>query len=118
MVVIWLENILLLHKDELFEKWLDNFNDYDITKEVALSIDYAKHPRLKELKNYIVAKNVWAIGGDGWAYDIGFGGIDHVLSSGDDINILVLDTQVSSNTGGQASKSTPEGMVAQFCGTW
>ena len=105
---------MLKHKDELFSKWLNNSNDYDITKEVALKINYEKHPRLKELKNYIVAKNVWAIGGDGWAYDIGFGGIDHVLSSGDNINILVLDTQVYSNTGGQASKSTPEGMVAQF----
>ena len=105
---------MLENKNDLFEKWLENSNDYDITKEVALKIDYKKYPRLKELKNYIVAKNVWAIGGDGWAYDIGFGGIDHVLSSGDNINVLVLDTQVYSNTGGQTSKATPEGMVAQF----
>ena len=105
---------MLENKDELFDRWLSNSNDYGITKEVYDKIDYEKHPRLKELKNYIVAKNVWAIGGDGWAYDIGFGGIDHVLSSGDNINILVLDTQVYSNTGGQASKATPEGMVAQF----
>ena len=107
-------NYMLNHKDELFDKWLNNSNDYEITKEVASKIDYKKHPKLNELKNYIVSKNVWAIGGDGWAYDIGFGGIDHVLSSGANINILVLDTQVYSNTGGQASKSTPEGMVAQF----
>ena len=107
-------NYMMNHKDELFDKWLNNSNDYKITKEVYETIDYEKHPKLKELKNYIVTKNVWAIGGDGWAYDIGFGGIDHVLSSGSNINILVLDTEVYSNTGGQASKSTPEGMVAQF----
>ena len=105
---------MLKHKDELFDRWLLNSNDYNITKEVYEKIDYEKHLRLKELKNYIIAKNVWAIGGDGWAYDIGFGGIDHVLSSGADINILVLNTEVYSNTGGQASKATPEGMVAEF----
>ena len=107
-------NYMMNHKDELFDKWLSNSNDYNVTKEVYEKIDYEKHPRLKELKNYIVSKNVWAIGGDGWAYDIGFGGIDHVLSSGSNINILVLDTEVYSNTGGQASKATPEGMVAEF----
>ena len=105
---------MLKHKDELFDKWLQNSNDYNITKEVYEKIDYEKHLRLKELKNYIIAKNVWAVGGDGWAYDIGFGGIDHVLSSGANINILVLNTEVYSNTGGQASKATPEGMVAEF----
>ncbi len=105
---------MLNNKDELFDKWLNNSNDYATTKEVYDKVNYDKHPRLRELKNYIIAKNVWTIGGDGWAYDIGFGGIDHVLSSGDNINILVLDTQVYSNTGGQASKATPEGMVAQF----
>jgi pyruvate-ferredoxin/flavodoxin oxidoreductase len=57
---------------------------------------------------------VWIIGGDGWAYDIGFGGLDHVLSSGQDVNILVLDTEVYSNTGGQNSKATPRGAVAKF----
>ena len=107
-------NYMMNHNDELFDKWLNNSNDYNVTKEVYEKIDYEKHPRLKELKNYIVSKNVWAIGGDGWAYDIGFGGIDHVLSSGSNINILVLDTEVYSNTGGQASKATPEGMVAEF----
>ncbi len=60
-------------------------------------------------------KVVWAIGGDGWAYDIGYGGLDHVLASGEDINILVLDTEVYSNTGGQMSKSTPLGATAEFC---
>ncbi len=62
----------------------------------------------------IAKKSVWCVGGDGWAYDIGYGGLDHVLASGEDINILVLDTEVYSNTGGQASKSTPIGAVAQF----
>ena len=62
----------------------------------------------------LVSKGIWIIGGDGWAYDIGFGGLDHVLSSGRDVNILVLDTEVYSNTGGQASKATPRGAVAKF----
>ncbi len=62
----------------------------------------------------LVKKSVWIIGGDGWAYDIGYGGLDHVLASGRNVNILVLDTEVYSNTGGQASKSTPRGAVAKF----
>jgi len=69
---------------------------------------------LVALKQYFVKKSVWAFGGDGWAYDIGYGGLDHVLASGEDINVLVLDTEVYSNTGGQASKSTPIGAVAKF----
>jgi len=70
--------------------------------------------RLDGLADYLVKKSVWIVGGDGWAYDIGFGGLDHVLSLGENINILVLDTEVYSNTGGQASKSTPTGAVAKF----
>jgi len=62
----------------------------------------------------LVRKSVWIVGGDGWAYDIGFGGLDHVLACGRDVNVLVLDTQVYSNTGGQASKATPRGAVAKF----
>lgn len=69
---------------------------------------------LLEYKDYLAKKSVWIFGGDGWAYDIGFGGVDHVLASGKDVNILVFDTEVYSNTGGQASKSTPAGSVAQF----
>lgn len=65
-------------------------------------------------KDYLAKKSIWILGGDGWAYDIGFGGVDHALASGEDINILVFDTEVYSNTGGQASKSTPRGSVAQF----
>ena len=70
--------------------------------------------KLVELKDYFVDKSVWIIGGDGWAYDIGYGGLDHVVASGKNVNILVLDTEVYSNTGGQASKSTPISAVAKF----
>ena len=69
---------------------------------------------LHQIADALVRKSVWIIGGDGWAYDIGFGGLDHVLATGRDVNILVLDTQVYSNTGGQASKATPRGAVAKF----
>jgi len=83
-------------------------------KDTLMTIenDDAKH--LLTLADYLVKKSVWIIGGDGWAYDIGYGGLDHVLASGKNINILVLDTQVYSNTGGQQSKATPTGAVAKF----
>ncbi|TKG96498.1 pyruvate:ferredoxin (flavodoxin) oxidoreductase [Puteibacter caeruleilacunae] len=74
--------------------------------------EYAKV--ITSLKQYLIKKSVWVFGGDGWAYDIGYGGLDHVLASGQDINVLVMDTEVYSNTGGQASKSTPVGAVAKF----
>ena len=67
-----------------------------------------------EEKDCLVKKSVWIFGGDGWAYDIGYGGVDHVLAMNEDVNILVLDTEVYSNTGGQASKSTPTGSIAKF----
>jgi len=67
-----------------------------------------------EKKDYLIKKSIWMIGGDGWAYDIGYGGLDQVLSSGEDVNILVLDTEVYSNTGGQSSKATPTAAVAKF----
>ncbi len=70
--------------------------------------------RIKELESYFVDKSVWAFGGDGWAYDIGYGGLDHVMAMGKNLNVLVLDTEVYSNTGGQASKATPLGSVAKF----
>ncbi len=69
---------------------------------------------LKTLDHYLVKRSQWIIGGDGASYDIGYGGLDHVLASGEDVNILVLDTEVYSNTGGQSSKSTPLGAIAQF----
>ena len=102
---------------ELFSKWLENPNDYDSTLEIYKNINYDIIPELKDIKEYIVHKSIWNIGGDGWAYDIGFGGIDHVLSSNDNVNILVLDTEVYSNTGGQASKSSNRGAIAKFAST-
>ncbi len=77
-------------------------------------IDSAEARRLDQIADYLVRKNVWIIGGDGWAYDIGYGGLDHILATGRDINILVLDTEVYSNTGGQQSKATALGAVAKF----
>jgi pyruvate-ferredoxin/flavodoxin oxidoreductase len=74
----------------------------------------ASAQKLLPIVDYLVEKSVWCIGGDGWAYDIGYGGLDHVIASGKNVNLLVLDTEVYSNTGGQASKSTPLGAVAQF----
>ena len=74
----------------------------------------AEARRLEELADYLVKKSIWLVGGDGWAYDIGYGGLDHILASQRDVNILVLDTEVYSNTGGQQSKATPLGAVAKF----
>lgn len=109
-----IKNIMEKYDDELFRKWINNIDDYEITKEVYDKIDYNKYSELKNIKDYIVKKSVWMIGGDGWAFDIGFSGIDHVLSSNEDTNILVLNTEVYSNTGGQTSKATTEGIVAPF----
>ncbi|MDE7304310.1 MAG: pyruvate:ferredoxin (flavodoxin) oxidoreductase [Alistipes sp.] len=78
----------------------------------ACGCDYCQ--KILEMKDWLVKKSQWIIGGDGWGYDIGYGGVDHVLASGQDINILVVDTEVYSNTGGQSSKSTPVGAVAKF----
>ena len=102
------------NKCALFKKWLDNMDDYTVCSEVQNKIDYTKHPYLEKLKDYIVPKSMWIIGGDGFAYDIGYGGLDHVLSTNENINILVLDTEVYSNTGGQSSKSSNIGSVASF----
>jgi len=83
-------------------------------KKLLQGIDCADCKELLSLADYLVKKSVWAVGGDGWAYDIGYGGLDHVLAAGRNVNILVLDTEVYSNTGGQASKSTPMGAIAKF----
>jgi pyruvate-ferredoxin/flavodoxin oxidoreductase len=83
-------------------------------RERLASQDFARARQLLAVADALVRKSVWLVGGDGWAYDIGFGGLDHVLASGRDINVLVLDTEVYSNTGGQASKATPRGAVAKF----
>ena len=109
-----MENNLDSSNGELFKKWLNNYDNYKLTKEVYDNLSDDIPNELKEIKDYIISRNIWCIGGDGWAYDIGFGGIDHVLSSNDNINILVLDTQIYSNTGGQSSKATPVGSIASF----
>jgi pyruvate-ferredoxin/flavodoxin oxidoreductase len=83
-------------------------------KKALARISTTEARRLERLADYLVKKSVWIVGGDGWAYDIGYGGLDHVLAMGRDVNVLVLDTEVYSNTGGQASKSTPIGASAKF----
>jgi len=87
-------------------------NDYKKTNPGSSKASEVEH--LLSLADYLVKKSVWIMGGDGWAYDIGYGGLDHVLASGANVNVLVLDTEVYSNTGGQASKSTPMAAVAKF----
>ena len=106
---------------EAFKGWIDvkDKAEESITasEKVVKLIEGSNLPVAKQImsyKQYLVKKSIWSFGGDGWAYDIGYGGIDHVLASGEDINMLVLDTEVYSNTGGQASKSTPIGAVAKF----
>ncbi|HOO72335.1 MAG TPA: pyruvate:ferredoxin (flavodoxin) oxidoreductase [Spirochaetota bacterium] len=109
---------------ELKEKlndWLVNRDNPDICRSLRHelipllnSTDCEDAKEILKLKQYLVKKSVWSFGGDGWAYDIGYGGIDHVLASGEDINLLVMDTEVYSNTGGQSSKATPKGAVAKF----
>ncbi|UKM65242.1 pyruvate:ferredoxin (flavodoxin) oxidoreductase [Flavobacteriaceae bacterium GSB9] len=92
----------------------ENFSNLDKLKAKLTSIDKPEAKKLAELTEYLRRKSVWILGGDGWAYDIGYGGVDHVLASGEDINIMVLDTEIYSNTGGQTSKSTPLGASAKF----
>jgi len=101
----------------LFDKCLENFDDYETCLEVYKEIDFSNHPVLYELRDYIIPKSMWIIGGDGFAYDIGYGGLDHVLSTNENINILILDTEVYSNTGGQSSKSSNVGSIASFTST-
>ena len=105
----------------LFQEWLDNRSDYAVTRDIADKLvpmmeacgcDTCKS--ILALKQYIPARSQWIIGGDGASYDIGYGGLDHVLASGENVNILVLDTEVYSNTGGQSSKATPAGAIAKF----
>lgn len=105
------------------ENWLENKDIGATTRlhadrlETALEEEVALHPEYKDLlklKDHFIKKSQWIFGGDGWAYDIGFGGLDQVLASGEDVNILVLDTEVYSNTGGQSSKATPAAAIAKF----
>ncbi|MCL2041009.1 MAG: pyruvate:ferredoxin (flavodoxin) oxidoreductase [Bacteroidales bacterium] len=105
----------------LFREWIANKNDGAKTQELTDKIvpmiekctcTYCQ--QIYDLRQYLVKKSQWIFGGDGWAYDIGYGGLDHVLATGEDVNILVMDTEVYSNTGGQASKATPVGAIAKF----
>ena len=106
----------------LFQTWIENRENALVSRQIGNKIvskiksccDGPLGKKILELKNYLAKKSQWIIGGDGWAYDIGFGGLDHVLASGENVNVLVLDTEVYSNTGGQSSKATPAGAVAKF----
>lgn len=103
---------------KLFKTWIDNMENETITNEVYNELQSSGvRSDLKELLDYIPTRTVWIVGGDGWAYDIGYGGLDHVLRTNENIKILVLDTEVYSNTGGQTSKSTRVGAVAEFSST-
>ena len=112
---------------EAFKAWLAGMDDADESKKATLEVlpllkaegindEKAKKiiEEIADKKDYLIKKSVWIFGGDGWAYDIGYGGLDHVLASGENVNVLVLDTEVYSNTGGQSSKATPIGAVAKF----
>ena len=106
---------------ELFTEWINNRENAEKSREVADKLvpmmEECKCGICNEILKYkdlLAARSQWIIGGDGWAYDIGYGGLDHVLASGENVNVLVLDTEVYSNTGGQSSKSTPAGAVAKF----
>jgi len=123
-----MQNGISKELEKAFQGWLDNMNSGQKSKEFGrliielIELDITNpesefNPRFLDIldkSDYLTKKSIWAFGGDGWAYDIGYGGLDHVIASGHDVNILVLDTEVYSNTGGQASKSTPTGSVAKF----
>jgi pyruvate-ferredoxin/flavodoxin oxidoreductase len=106
---------------DVFGKWLENKDSVDAVRPIAAKIEeLTKGSKLdicKKIygyKNLLIPVSQWIIGGDGWGYDIGYGGLDHVLASGENVNVLIVDTEVYSNTGGQSSKSTPAGAVAKF----
>ena len=106
---------------EAAKQWLETYDDFDASRSMSdaliAELESAGTPEAAEIlerKDQLAKKCFWMFGGDGWAYDIGFGGLDHVVASGEDINVFVIDTEVYSNTGGQSSKATPLGAVAQF----
>ena len=112
------QSLLAEHQREIgFELANPDYQQIENLKARLGEIDSSWAGELKAMADSLVEKSVWIVGGDGWAYDIGFGGLDHVLASGANVNILVLDTEVYSNTGGQASKATPLGAVAKFAAT-
>ena len=107
---------------EAINEWEQNYDEGEETRkrsaklikmlEKNLELDGVKE--ILERKDYLIKRSNWIFGGDGWAYDIGYGGLDHVMSTGNDVNVMVFDTEVYSNTGGQASKSTPRAAIAKF----
>ena len=113
---------------DAFKTWIENINNADVSVEMAKVIEAGIASAIKNAKgelkevlrkvfaatDCLIKKSIWIFGGDGWAYDIGYGGLDHVLAMNEDVNVLVLDTEVYSNTGGQASKSTPTASIAKF----
>ncbi len=106
---------------DLFKTWMENRDNGEetqkISKDIVSALNNEKTSAAKEIlsiKDFLVKQSNWIIGGDGWAYDIGYGGLDHVIANNEDVNILVLDTEVYSNTGGQSSKSSATGSIAQF----
>ena len=107
-----MENVAKEDKN-VYEAYLDEIN-HETANNLYDIVDNTNIEGLKELKEYIKPKSIWIVGGDGWAYDIGFSGIDHVLANHENVNILVLDTEVYSNTGGQSSKSSKVGSIAKF----
>ena len=115
IVTIINNNIKVVKKSEqpIYKAYAENVTE-ETAKELMKVIDETRLEELLKLKDFIMPRSYWLIGGDGWAYDIGYNGIDHVLANHENINILVLDTEVYSNTGGQASKSTRTGAVAKF----
>ena len=111
----------------IFAEWIENMEDGEGSKVASAKVtgilDQIKGSdskvqelvkQIKERQDYLIKRSVWIVGGDGWAYDIGYGGLDHVMASGEDINVLVYDTEIYSNTGGQASKATPAAAIAKF----
>ncbi len=105
----------ILEADQTIESGIDSQRErIVILKDKLKTMTTSEARHLEQLADYLVKKSVWILGGDGWAYDIGYGGLDHVLSTTHDVNILVMDTEVYSNTGGQASKATPLGAAAKF----
>lgn len=109
--------------ENAFKRWLETQDDGEANKAASAEVirvltdNTAGNGTLAEIlekKDFLVKKSFWILGGDGWAYDIGYGGVDHVLASGDDVNLFVMDTEIYSNTGGQSSKSTPTAAVAKF----
>ncbi len=105
----------ILNADQSTEEGIyDQRQRVDILKQKLVGQTSMQAEQLRSLADLLVKKDVWIVGGDGWAYDIGYGGLDHVLASGRNVNVLVMDTEVYSNTGGQASKATPRAAVAKF----